>query len=145
MNYNSYHVIIIISSLMGSLCHLTSELDNNLQITDVQMTVQGQYLDYPYPPFLQEDKLREIVYYVQETVCEKGSCPQVSIKRVLPKNYMPSVSPNVVNHSLFQGKQSFGSRFRILIAGGGTGGVVTFLGELLNHTESEIVYLDFSL
>ena len=34
--------------------------------------------------------------------------------------------------------------FRIIVAGGGTGGVTVFMGEQLNHTNGEIVYLDFS-
>ena len=33
----------------------------------------------------------------------------------------------------------------MLIAGGGTGGVAVFMGEQLNHTNSEIVYLDLSM
>ena len=34
--------------------------------------------------------------------------------------------------------------FRVIVAGGGTGGVTVFYGEQLNHTDAEIVYLDFS-
>ena len=34
--------------------------------------------------------------------------------------------------------------FRVIIAGGGTGGITVFMGEQLNHTNAEIVYLDFS-
>ena len=32
----------------------------------------------------------------------------------------------------------------MIVAGGGTGGVAVFMGEQLNHTNGEIVYLDFS-
>ena len=34
--------------------------------------------------------------------------------------------------------------YRLIVAGGGTGGVTAFVGEQLNHTSAEIVYLDFS-
>ena len=34
--------------------------------------------------------------------------------------------------------------FRIIAAGGGTGGSTLFLAEQLNHTNAEIIYLDFS-
>ena len=33
----------------------------------------------------------------------------------------------------------------MIIAGGGTGGVAVFFGEQLNHTNAEVVYLDFSI
>ena len=34
--------------------------------------------------------------------------------------------------------------FRVITAGGGTGGPTLYLGERLNHTDAELVYLDFS-
>ena len=34
--------------------------------------------------------------------------------------------------------------FRVIVAGGGTGGETIFYGEQLNHTNGEIIYLDFS-
>ena len=34
--------------------------------------------------------------------------------------------------------------FRALVAGGGTDGRVSFMAEQLNHTNAEIVYIDFS-
>ena len=34
--------------------------------------------------------------------------------------------------------------FRFIVAGGGTGGVTVFVGEQLNHTNAEIIYIDFS-
>ena len=34
--------------------------------------------------------------------------------------------------------------FRIIVAGGGTGTVTVFSGEQLNHTNGEVIYLDFS-
>ena len=39
----------------------------------------------------------------------------------------------------------FSNYFRQIIAGGGTGGVTLFYGEQLNHTNAEIIYLDFSV
>ena len=32
----------------------------------------------------------------------------------------------------------------MIVAGGGTGGVTIFYGEQLNHTNAEVVYVDFS-
>ena len=49
-----------------------------------------------------------------------------------------------INHWLFKGKESFQRRFRILVAGGGTGDAVIFLSEQLKLSNAEIVYLDFS-
>ena len=49
-----------------------------------------------------------------------------------------------LNHWLYKGKESFQRRFRILVAGGGTGDASTFLGEQLKNSNAEIVYLDFS-
>ena len=34
--------------------------------------------------------------------------------------------------------------YRLIVAGGGTGAVTLFYGEQLNHTNAEIMYLDFS-
>ena len=36
------------------------------------------------------------------------------------------------------------NNFRYIVAGGGTGGVTVFMGEQLNHTNAEVLYLDFS-
>ena len=33
----------------------------------------------------------------------------------------------------------------MIIAGGGTGGITVFMGEQLNHTNGEILYLDLSV
>ena len=35
--------------------------------------------------------------------------------------------------------------FRLIVAGGGTGGVTLFNGEQLNKTNGEIIYIDFSI
>ena len=37
------------------------------------------------------------------------------------------------------------SHFIILMAGGGTGSATLFLAEYLNHTNTEVIYLDFSI
>lgn len=50
----------------------------------------------------------------------------------------------MVNHYCFSGKQTFRNRFRVLIAGGGTGDSTIFLAEQLRHTDAEIVHLDIS-
>ena len=36
------------------------------------------------------------------------------------------------------------SFFRVIVAGGGTGRDTNYLAEQLNHTNAEIVYMDFS-
>lgn len=50
----------------------------------------------------------------------------------------------MINHYCFAGKQTFRGRFRILVAGGGTGDSTIFLAEQLRHTDAEIVHLDIS-
>ena len=50
----------------------------------------------------------------------------------------------MINHYCFAGKQSFRNRFRVLVAGGGTGDSTIFLAEQLRHTDAEIVHLDIS-
>ena len=50
----------------------------------------------------------------------------------------------MMNHYCYQGKESFGSGFRVLVAGGGTGDATIFLAEQLRHTDAEIVHLDLS-
>ncbi len=50
----------------------------------------------------------------------------------------------MINHYCFVGKQEFRGRFRVLIAGGGTGDATIFMAEQLRHTDAEIVHLDLS-
>jgi ubiquinone/menaquinone biosynthesis C-methylase UbiE len=50
----------------------------------------------------------------------------------------------MINHYCFAGKQSFRDRFRVLVAGGGTGDSTIFLAEQLRDTDAEIVHLDIS-
>ena len=38
----------------------------------------------------------------------------------------------------------FRQNFRVIVAGGGTGRDTNYLAEQLNHTNAEIVYMDFS-
>ncbi|XP_023332166.1 uncharacterized protein LOC111704239 isoform X2 [Eurytemora carolleeae] len=67
-------------------------------------------------------------------------CPPISKDNYLafPNNL------HRVNHYLFKGKQTFQKDFRVLIAGGGTGMNTLYIAEQLNHTNSEIVYVDLS-
>jgi len=83
-------------------------------------TVKDQYEDYPYPYRNPEDENRRLLSIWGESLAE-------------------------LNHFLYQGKKDFKLKFRVLIAGGGTGDSSTFLGEQLkNHKDAEIIYLDFS-
>ena len=50
----------------------------------------------------------------------------------------------MINHYCFGGRQTFRDRFRVLVAGGGTGDATIFLAEQLRHTNAEIVHLDLS-
>lgn len=50
----------------------------------------------------------------------------------------------MINHYCFAGRQTFRDRFRVLVAGGGTGDSTIFLAEQLRHTDAEIVHLDIS-
>jgi SAM-dependent methyltransferase len=50
----------------------------------------------------------------------------------------------MVNHHCFRGARSFGDRFRVLVAGGGTGDGTVFLAEQLRGLDAEIVHLDIS-
>ncbi|XP_023332195.1 uncharacterized protein LOC111704243 isoform X2 [Eurytemora carolleeae] len=67
-------------------------------------------------------------------------CPPLSIENYLA---FPNNLHNI-NHYLFKGKQTFQKDFRVLIAGGGTGMNTLYIAEQLNHTNSEIVYIDLS-
>ncbi len=81
--------------------------------------VRQQYEELPYPP---RDPLDE--------------------KNRLVKTWLDDLP--MINHYCFSGKQSFGERFRALVAGGGTGDATIFLAEQLRHTNAEIVHLDLS-
>lgn len=87
--------------------------------TDNFKIVQKQYEDYPYPYRNPEEEKNRLVAVAGEYLGE-------------------------INHWLFQGKENFKSKFRILIAGGGTGDAAIYLAYQLRNTNAEIVYLDFS-
>ena len=49
-----------------------------------------------------------------------------------------------INHYCFQGKESFGSGFRAMVAGGGTGDALIYLAHQLSERGGEVTYLDMS-
>ncbi len=49
-----------------------------------------------------------------------------------------------LNHRFFDGRETFGSHFRVLSAGDGTGNASIFLAEQLAHTGGHVVALDLS-
>ena len=61
-----------------------------------------------------------------------------------PYMVVPDLTLENVNHYLYNGEEDFENNFRVLIAGGGIGDTTMFLAEQLNHTNADIVYLDFS-
>lgn len=81
--------------------------------------VKAQYEDLPYPPVDPQDE-----------------------KKRLQRTWLEDLP--MINHYCFQGRQSFGKRFRVLVAGGGTGDATIFLAEQLRATDAEIVHLDLS-
>jgi len=113
-----------ISILLLEVCFSIS--DNNLSDP-----VLGQYTEYPYPEFNQIHMDAERRHY--ENVNRKG-----------PYVVIPDLTLENLNHYLYHGEEGFRKSFRVLIAGGGIGGTAMFLAEQLNHTNAEIVYLDFS-
>ena len=83
-------------------------------------SVQEHYLDYPYPYRDPEEEKKRLLQIHGEYLGE-------------------------MNHWLYQGKETFKKKFRVLIAGGGTGDSSTFMGAQLKAIpDAEIVYLDFS-
>ena len=49
-----------------------------------------------------------------------------------------------MNHYCYHGKKNFRKGFRALVAGGGTGDSLIYLGHQLSVTDAELVYLDLS-
>jgi len=93
--------------------------------------VLNQYTEYPYPEFSALHLQSESDHYG-----DSG--------REGPHMVVPDLTLENLNHYLYQGDQDFLHGFRVLIAGGGIGDTTMFLAEQLNHTDAEIVYLDFS-
>lgn len=81
--------------------------------------VKAQYEHLPYPPCDPKDEYKRL----QRTWLED-----------LP----------MMNHYCFQGRETFGKGFRVLVAGGGTGDATIFLAEQLRGTDAQIVHLDLS-
>jgi len=82
-------------------------------------SVREQYENYPYPTRLPEDEKRTLF--------------------VNAADHLGNIS-----HYCFAGKRDLRDGARFLVAGGGTGDIVMFLGEQLRDTNAEIVYLDLS-
>jgi len=82
-------------------------------------TVGQRYEAYPYPERNPEDERNRLV---RTELDELGA----------------------LNFYCYRGERDFRTSFRVLIAGGGTGDSVTFLGHQLRETEAEIIYLDIS-
>lgn len=82
-------------------------------------SVREQYEELPYPNRNPQDELKRLVTtWVDD----------------LP----------MINHYCFAGRQGFGTNFRVLVAGGGTGDATIYLAEQLRHANVEIVHVDMS-
>jgi ubiquinone/menaquinone biosynthesis C-methylase UbiE len=81
--------------------------------------VRAQYEELPYPPRNPEDE-----------------------KTRLATTWLDDLG--MINHYCFAGRQSFRERFRVLVAGGGTGDATIFLAEQLRDTDADIVHVDLS-
>jgi SAM-dependent methyltransferase len=81
--------------------------------------VRQQYEDLPYPPRDPKDEKSRLI-----------------------RTWLDALP--MINHYCFAGKQDFRDRFRVLVAGGGTGDATIFLAEQLRRTNAEIVHLDLS-
>src|SRR5579862_8199573 len=81
--------------------------------------VREQYEEFPYPPRDPNDE-----------------------KVRLLRPWLDDLA--MINHYCFAGRQSFRNRFRVCVAGGGTGDATIFLAEQLRRTDAEVVHLDLS-
>ena len=81
--------------------------------------VREQYETLPYPPREPEEEKERLV-----------------------RTWLDDLA--MINHYCFAGRQTFRERFRVLVAGGGTGDSTIFLAEQLRGTDAEIVHLDMS-
>jgi len=107
--------------------------------------VEEQYTDYPYPAYGEGSRTGDRGYYLLHTQCYLGVCKEVPMSTQYTRYYHYTIALDVLNRYLYKGQEVFDDNFRILLPGGGTGNTVVGLGEQLNHTKTEIVYLDFSL
>lgn len=81
--------------------------------------VKEQYEDLPYPPRDPQDE-----------------------KKIIMAPYIEIIER--FNHYCFQGKRDFRKKFRVLVAGGGTGDCSVFMAEQYGTLGAEIVHLDLS-
>jgi 2-polyprenyl-3-methyl-5-hydroxy-6-metoxy-1,4-benzoquinol methylase len=63
-------------------------------------------------------------------------------KKRLARTWLDDLA--MINHYCYAGRQSFSDRFRVLVAGGGTGDQTIYLAQQLRHTNAEIVHIDLS-
>jgi len=110
----------------------------------VSDAVTEHYTAYPYPAYSQGERDGDRDYYLHHTECHRGVCRVIARNETQPRFYHHTLPLDVLNMYLFKGKQTFDDNFRVLLPGGGTGSVVVGLGEQLNHTNAELVYLDIS-
>jgi SAM-dependent methyltransferase len=82
-------------------------------------SVRNQYEELPYPPCDPKDETKRLARTWLED---------------LPK----------INHYCFGGRNSFRNKFRVLVAGGGTGDASIFLAHQLRNTDAHVVHLDLS-
>lgn len=93
-------------------------ISNDKFVKDLK-NVQDHYLDYPYPFRDPKDESKGMLRIQGDFLCE-------------------------INHYLYKGKKNF-DNFRVLVAGGGTGDSTLWLArQLMEYTNTEVVYLDFS-
>lgn len=81
--------------------------------------VKEHYEDYPYPYRDPEEEKTRMLTIFGESLDE-------------------------LNHWLYRGAENFNNKFRVLIAGGGTGDSLIYIAEQLKDKNAELVYLDFS-
>jgi len=139
--------IVLLLGVLEQCCYTDSHSDTGVlsQYTDSHSDTEvlSQYTDLPYPPYTLKDEVRERTHYVEHEQCEKGRCHLVSKNNTKNDPLVVSLEPDMLNSFLYEGKQDF-DKFRILLAGGGTGFTACHLGGRLRNKNPDIVYLDFS-
>jgi len=81
--------------------------------------VREHYENYPYPERNPEDEKKRLLSTVTDCL-------------------------DRINYYCFEGKKDFNARFRVLIAGGGTGDATIFIAEQLRYSNAEIIHLDIT-